>query len=98
MNLCNAEAVRRARPAALGRLACPLAFMAALAAAGVAHAQTVSFTEYQVPTANSYPYAIVNGPDGALWFTEINGSKIARVTTTGSITEYPIPAAGSSGR
>ena len=27
-------------------------------------------TEFPLPTANSYPYAITTGPDGALWFTE----------------------------
>jgi streptogramin lyase len=36
------------------------------------------------------PQSITNGPDGALWFTE-SGSLIGRITTSGQITEYPIP-------
>src|SRR5262249_1546667 len=47
---------------------------------------------------------IVAGPDGALWFTEkvlsslpaSDVSKIGRITTTGSVTEFPIPTVGSS--
>ena len=35
------------------------------------------------------------GRDGDLWFAELNGNKIGRITPTGSITEFPIPTAGS---
>jgi streptogramin lyase len=31
---------------------------------------------------------IAAGPDGALWFTENNKSKIGRITTSGTVTEY----------
>jgi virginiamycin B lyase len=58
-----------------------------------AGAQTVS--EFTVPTANGKPEGITAGPDGALWFTEENGSKIGRITTTGTITEFTTPTAGS---
>jgi virginiamycin B lyase len=34
----------------------------------------------------------VPGPDGALWFPDNGGSSIGRITTTGSITQYPLPA------
>jgi len=53
---------------------------------------------YSVPTSPSYP-AIIAGPDEALWFTEFFGNKIARVTTAGSVTEYPVPtpSAGPNG-
>jgi streptogramin lyase len=36
---------------------------------------------------------ITRGPDGNLWFTEENlfGDKIGRITTSGSITEFPLP-------
>jgi virginiamycin B lyase len=34
---------------------------------------------------------ITNGPDGALWFVEINGNKIGRITTSGIISEFTIP-------
>ncbi len=40
-------------------------------------------------------WGITAGPDGARWFTEYSSSKIGRITTTGSITEYPIPSMGS---
>ena len=52
-------------------------------------------TEYPVPTANSQPYLIAPGPDGALWFTEPAGNKIGRITTSGVIAEYPVPTVGS---
>ncbi len=38
------------------------------------------------PGAN--PSRITSGPDGALWFTELDNDRIARVTLTGRITEY----------
>jgi streptogramin lyase len=46
-----------------------------------------------IPTANTQPYAITSGPDGALWVTQSSGN-IARITTSGSITEYVIPSGG----
>jgi len=33
----------------------------------------------------------VAGPDGALWFAESSGNNIGRITTSGAITEYPVP-------
>jgi virginiamycin B lyase len=41
------------------------------------------------------PWGITTGPDGALWFTEEQGNKIGRITTTGTTTEYPMPMAGT---
>jgi virginiamycin B lyase len=55
-----------------------------------AGAQTVS--EFTVPTGSAQPEGITGGPDGALWFTERNQDKIGRITTTGTITEFTIPA------
>jgi streptogramin lyase len=46
------------------------------------------FTDYSIPTANSYVNGIVAGPDGALWFTESYGNKVGRITTGGQITEF----------
>ncbi|MFL5971344.1 MAG: Virginiamycin B lyase [Gaiellaceae bacterium] len=60
-----------------------------------AAAQTGSFLEYAVPTANSQPVSIVAGPDGNLWFTEFRGNKIARMTTAGTVTEFSIPTVNS---
>jgi len=39
----------------------------------------------------SRPIAFTVGPDGNLWFTEGNANKIGRITTTGVVTEFPIP-------
>lgn len=48
-----------------------------------------ALTAYQLPPQR-YPYlpGITTGPDGALWFTD-PGYFIGRITTTGSITEWP---------
>jgi virginiamycin B lyase len=65
-------------------------------------------TEFALPSSNSTPNGITTGPDGALWFTEegavdFNGnamgpSKIGRITTGGTITEFATPAANSDPR
>jgi virginiamycin B lyase len=34
------------------------------------------------------PVGITAGPDGNMWFTELNGNKIGRATTAGTITEF----------
>jgi virginiamycin B lyase len=41
------------------------------------------------------PSGITFGQDGALWFTETEGNKVGRMTTTGRITEFTIPTPGS---
>jgi streptogramin lyase len=51
-------------------------------------------TQYPIPT-NGFPAAITAGPDGALWFTELYGNRIGRITTTGIVSEYLIPTPGS---
>jgi streptogramin lyase len=56
---------------------------------------TLSATDFPIPTANSGPQAITSGPDGALWFTEVDADQIGRITDTGTVTEYPVPTAGS---
>jgi streptogramin lyase len=38
---------------------------------------------------------IATGPDGNLWFTELSGGKIGRVTPAGTVTEPVVLAAGS---
>jgi len=51
-------------------------------------------TEFPIPTANSQPQMIVAASDGNLWFAEFSTvpapgtSKIAKVTTTGTFTEF----------
>ena len=43
-----------------------------------------------------YPSASRLGRTARLWFTEIDGNKIGRITTAGVITEFVIPSANSS--
>jgi virginiamycin B lyase len=38
---------------------------------------------------------MVSGPDGALWFTEYSSGMIGRITTSGALSEFPIPTANS---
>ena len=49
------------------------------------------FSEYSIPTPDSEPGFIAAGPDGNVWFTEERGGKVAKVTTSGAITEYAVP-------
>jgi virginiamycin B lyase len=41
--------------------------------------QSDDVTEYAVLTAGSDPYGIAAGPDGAIWFTEVNASNVGRI-------------------
>lgn len=47
-------------------------------------------TSAAAQTSNRYAYDIVSGPDGRMWFTK--GNYIGAITTTGTMTEYPIPS------
>src|SRR5947209_15279215 len=62
----------------LSLLICVLTFAApsALALSG-------KIREFAIPTASSDPGGITAGPDGNLWFTEQDASKIGRITTAG---------------
>ncbi len=51
------------------------------------------FTGYPI---SSGAFDITTGPDGALWFTESSGNKIGRISTSGDVTEYPVPTATSN--
>jgi streptogramin lyase len=63
-----------------------------LISATTAPAQQVIINEYPIPTPQSNANIIALGPDGAMWFTERNSSKVGRITTAGVITEYPVVA------
>ncbi|VUZ85564.1 Virginiamycin B lyase [Candidatus Methylomirabilis lanthanidiphila] len=54
-------------------------------------AGAATIAEFPIPTVESHPLGITLGPDGALWFTEVDGPKIGRITTAGTITEFPLP-------
>ena len=60
-----------------------------------------AITEYVLSSVkNSVPMSIVSGPDGNLWLTEWNSThtKLARVTLTGEVTEFPVPTKFSGPR
>jgi virginiamycin B lyase len=49
-------------------------------------------TEYRIPTPNSVPVAIAPGRFGYLWVSELSGGKLLRVSRTGRMKEFPLPA------
>jgi virginiamycin B lyase len=65
-------------------------------AASTAEALAGKIREFPIPTAQSAPGEIETGSDGTLWFTELFGNQIGRITTAGSITEFAIPTANST--
>jgi virginiamycin B lyase len=52
---------------------------------------TPTFSYYAIPTANSSPGNLVQGPDGGMWFTESSGNKIGHLTTAGQMVEFTVP-------
>lgn len=63
---------------------------------GILNVQTNTITEVATLTANAGPTMIVQGPDGAMWFTENNVAKMGRISTSGVMTEYPLAPATSA--
>jgi virginiamycin B lyase len=53
---------------------------------------SVEYTAGITPGAN--PRGIAKGP-GGIWFTEVSVNKIARITSTGTVTEFPLLADSS---
>jgi streptogramin lyase len=47
-------------------------------------------TEFPLLTEGALPWDINPGPDGNLWFTELAGRHIGKITPQGVITEYPV--------
>src|SRR5512135_2823551 len=77
---------------------CRFAMIFTIAAAVLSVAQmagAVTFNEFPIPTAGSYLNGITLGPDGNIWFAEVDGNKIGRITPSGVITEFPVPTADS---
>jgi hypothetical protein len=56
---------------------------------------SATITEFNI---DSQSIGISAGPDGAVWFTEIDSSKIGRITAAGVITEYATPTPGAGPR
>lgn len=63
-----------------------------------AHAAVGDFTEISMP-AYAAPYGVVLGPDGNIWVANGGGANaIARVTPSGTVTNFPLPGPGSNPR
>lgn len=59
-------------------------------------AAAVTITELSnTMTAGSSPYKIVAGPDANMWYTDVDGARIGRITPSGAVTEFPTPTADS---
>ena len=48
-------------------------------------------TEFPIPAAVTRPDGIAAGPDGTVWFADGAAGKIGRITSSGTVTEYPSP-------
>jgi virginiamycin B lyase len=55
------------------------------------------FSLFPTP-AGGTPTGITTGPDGNVWFTELDGDRIGRITPAGVLTEFPLPAFGRGPR
>jgi streptogramin lyase len=64
---------------------------AALAVSGMADTAQTRLRSFPIPTPESQPISIIQGPDGNLWFVEQNASNVARITPNGEITEFRTP-------
>jgi virginiamycin B lyase len=53
---------------------------------------------FRLPTPASGPEKIIDGGDGALWFTERDANKIGRISTNGTITEFAVPVPNAQPR
>jgi streptogramin lyase len=68
--------------------------IALLFSSAATSAQTI--TEFPIPTTDSQPNFIAPGPDGNLWFLENAGNRVAKITISGTVTEFPaLPTAFS---
>lgn len=72
-----------------------ITFLFTVTSAGSQAQPLPTITKFPVPTINATPNGIVGGPDGNVWFTELSGNKIGRITPQGLMTEFEIPTAQS---
>jgi virginiamycin B lyase len=64
---------------------------------GKVDGETRKVTEYEAPTAHSYPRRMEIGSDGAIWFGEFYGGKMGRLDPkTLAFKEYPLPGPNPS--
>jgi len=58
---------------------------------------SATFAGHAIPTNLGTPNGIMAGSDGALWFTELVGNKIGRITTAAAFTEFTVPTTVTGG-
>lgn len=96
----NRGSMKGRRAGFRGRLVGAIAAVIALLGLGAVPASaalTPTVTDYPTDSALSGPFAIAAGPDGALWFTELNAREIGRMTVNGTLTMHaPLPGGGSA--
>jgi streptogramin lyase len=92
--------MRRTRDHQLRALACAF-FLAMVEPPSTASAAAI--TEFPLPAPSFcspcpifFAGAITAGPDGNLWFTDLLGTRIGRITPDGVITEFSLPTAGET--
>lgn len=67
-----------------------------VSAAGVVVSRmTPSGAVTQFPLAIPSATTLAAGPDGDLWLTDASNNAIGRVTTSGQLTEFPVPTSGA---
>jgi hypothetical protein len=55
-----------------------------------------TIVEHPIPTRDSRPYILAEGPDGCVWFCESGPGQIGRLDlASGDIAEFPLPDPGS---
>jgi streptogramin lyase len=64
-----------------------------MAAASVSETAEVTLARF-LGTGRAPGPIHIAGPDGALWFTEVRGSNVGRITTDGVVNEFPVGAGG----
>ena len=84
----NVETVTRGKKRTVGSLAVVMVLLCASPATAA-----VTFTEHNTPNS---PAAITKGADGNLWFLEPGVGKIAKMTTSGAVTEYQVPTSNAT--
>ena len=65
-----------------------------LVATGISPAHA-SVSVFPVPTSNANLGRITTAPDGSMWFLEEGANKMGRITTSGQISEFPLPPTSS---
>lgn len=56
-----------------------------LSIAPLGAAQTIE--EFQLPTPTANPWHMATAPDGAVWFTQLDGERVAKITNDGTLTD-----------